>query len=94
MDSQTDFSSVFFGRYYFNSTTKTVPYLAAQWYQSDFTPEESFSFTDFSFIQAGGGIKFFINEFVAYDVSGSYGFGLGNAGRGNFLIMTGVSVFL
>ena len=92
-DPETTLSSSFFGRYYFESTTKYVPYVGGQWFQYDFTPPEGLGFFDYSFIQVGGGVKYFVNEYIAWDVSANYGFGLGSGGDGVFLLMGGLSAF-
>lgn len=73
----TQFSMAFFGRYNFSVQNKTVPYVSAQWYQFDFSPDAPFSFFDYSYVQVGGGFKYFINPHIAYDVSGNLGFALG-----------------
>ena len=73
----TQFGSLFFGRYNFSVQTKVVPYVAGQWYQYDFAPDEPSDFFDASFLQAGAGVKIFASEHVAYDFSGNLGFSLG-----------------
>ena len=87
---ETSFRALFFGRYNFDVDTKKIPYLSAQWYQYDFSPEGDQGLFDAAFLQFGGGMKFFMNEFFAYDVSANYGFGLGG-GSGAFLLLGGVS---
>ena len=89
---ETTLGSSIFARYNFVKNTKQVPYLSGQLYQSDFSPAIGTSFTDYTFIQVGGGIKFFVNEYVCYDVSANYGFGLGDIG-GALLISGGLSAF-
>ncbi len=89
--SNTTIGASFFGRHYFTSTEKTVPYLSAQWYQFDLAPGDGVSFTDMAYIQAGGGIKYFVNEYIAWDVSANLGFGLG--GGTAFLLAGGLSAF-
>jgi len=74
--STTIVGAVFFGRYNFAIDTKRVPYLSAVWYQADFSPDFG-DFTDYSYLQFGAGTKFFINEYLAYDVSANLGFALG-----------------
>lgn len=88
----TRFSMAFFGRYNFSVQNKTVPYLSGQWYQFDFAPDEPFGFFDYSYIQVGGGVKFFINPHVAYDFSGNLGFALG-ASTTVTTLMGGLSYF-
>lgn len=89
---QTNISLTFFGRYNFVTGEKMVPYVSGQIYQYDLSPDEPLSFTDFTFLQAGGGFKYFLNDFVAYDVSGNLGFGLGG-GDISLLIFGGISAF-
>ena len=90
--SETTLGASFFGRYFFPSKTKTVPYLVAQWYQFDFSPPDPLSFTDASYLQGGAGFKYFVNEYIAWDVSANLGFGLGG-GSVALLIVGGVSAF-
>jgi len=91
-DSYTQVSSAFFGRYYFSVAKKKVPYISAQWFQADFSPDEGASFTDAAYLQFGGGVKLFVSEYIAYDVSANYGFGLGG-GSGAFSLQGGLSAF-
>ena len=88
--SNTSLSLTLFGRYHLTARDKVVPYLSAQWYQFDIAPEGSASFFDYSFVQGGGGFKYFINEFVAYDVSGNLGFSFGS-GSFSFIMVAGIS---
>ena len=89
--STTIIGSVFFGRYNFSVDTKQVPYVSALWYQQDFSPDYG-DFTDYSYLQFGGGVKFFINEHIAYDTSANLGFALGG-GSVAFTVMGGLSAF-
>jgi len=94
--SAGDFSSTtiglsLFARHYFTTTEKMVPYLSGRWYQYDLSPDEPLSFTDAAYLQVGGGIKYFVNEYVAWDVSANLGFGL--AGGTSFLLVGGLSAF-
>jgi hypothetical protein len=89
---ETTFSLVLFGRYNFTIEEKLVPYVGGRWYQYDFAPDDPVGFFDVSFIQAQAGFKYFLNENVAYDVSGNLGFGLGS-GDASFAIIAGVSAF-
>jgi len=91
-DDNSNISLTFFGRYNFVTGEKTVPYLSGQIYQFDISPEEPMSFTDFTFLQVGGGIKYFISDNLAYDVSGNLGFGLGG-GDVSFIVFGGLSAF-
>lgn len=87
----TQFSSSFFGRYNFSVATKTVPYVSGQWYQLDFSPDDPLGFFDASYVQVGGGVKYFVNPHVAYDVSGNLGFGL--TGGTVLFLLGGLSYF-
>ena len=89
---QTMIGGTFYGRYYFSTNTKVVPYLAGQWYQFDFSPPEPLSFTDLSFLQAGAGLKYFISEHLAWDVSLNLGVGLGSSDT-SMLLLGGLSAF-
>jgi hypothetical protein len=80
----------FFGKYYFTARDKMVPYASAQWYQYDLSPEAPAGFFDMAYIQGGGGFKYFINEYIAWDVSGNLGFSLGG-GDVSFLAVAGLS---
>ena len=74
------------------TASKTVPYLAAQWYQTDFDPEDG-EFSDYSYVNFGFGIRNFFNEFAALNTSVNYGFSLAEDSEGGvLLILTGVSV--
>ncbi|MFH2035548.1 MAG: hypothetical protein ABIJ45_04020 [Candidatus Zixiibacteriota bacterium] len=92
-DDYTQFGSSFFGRYYFTTTEKLVPYIGGQWYQMDFSPEDGASFTDYTYLQATGGFKYMVSENVAYDVSANLGFPLGSGGGTIFMILGGLSAF-
>ncbi len=89
--SYTVVGGVFFGRYNFNVNTKRVPYLSAVWYQADFSPDIG-DFTDYSYVQFGAGTKFFVTEYLAYDMSANLGFSLGS-GSAVMTIMGGLSAF-
>ena len=92
-DSETTFSGLAFFRYVFPSQSKSIPYINMQWYQYDFSPEGEADFTDYSWVQGGVGVKIFLNEYVAYDLSGNYGMGLAEGSEGMILLAAGVSVF-
>ncbi len=91
-DSETTIGLTFFGRYHLTARDQIVPYLSAQFYQYDIAPEGSMGFADYSFIQCGGGFKYFISEHIAYDVSGNLGFSLGG-GEVCFIAIGGLSAF-
>lgn len=88
----TTIGGVFFGRYYFSTVSRSVPYLSGQWYQYDFAPDDPMSFFDASNLQVGGGIKYFINEYIAWDASANLGINLGG-GDVVLLIIGGLSAF-
>jgi len=88
--STTTLGLTFFGKYYFTARNKLVPYASAQWYQYDIAPKEPAGFFDFTFIQGGGGFKYFVNEYIAWDVSGNLGFSLGDGDVG-FITKAGLS---
>ena len=88
--NSTNLGLTFFGRYYFTAHDKLVPYASAQWYQYDIAPDEPLGFFDMTFIQGGGGFKYFVNEFIAWDVSGNLGFSLGG-GDVSFIAVAGLS---
>lgn len=89
--STTIIGAVFFGRYNFSVNTRQIPYLSVVWDQSDFSPDYG-DFTDASYLQFGGGMKYFINEHIAYDTSANLGFALGG-GSVVFTVMGGLSAF-
>ena len=89
-DSDTTLGLTAFGRYSFTARDKLVPYAAAQWYQYDIAPEDPVGFLDMAFLQVGGGFKYFLNEYIAYDVSGNLGFSLGG-GDVCFFAVAGLS---
>ena len=83
-------SSAYFN-YNFTTTSKTVPYLYGEFYQSDFSPEWG-EFTDYSYINLGAGVRNFFTEYMALNSSITYGFSLGSMiGGGLIMIMTGLS---
>lgn len=87
----TVFGATFFGRHHFTVAQKQVPYISALWNQGDFDPEFG-DFFDYSYVQFGAGMKFFISEHVAYDASANLGFSLG-LGTAVMTIMGGLSAF-
>ncbi len=90
--SNTTIGLTGFARYSFTARDKIVPYISGQLYQYDISPEEPMGFADYSFLQCGGGFKYFLNEYIAYDVSGNLGFSLGG-GDVSFLAVAGLSAF-
>jgi hypothetical protein len=92
-ETEVELSSTLFGTYNFSTSERLVPYVTATWYQLTYDIPELLDFTDFSFITAGGGLKYFLNENVAVNSSLMYGFSLGG-GDGLLLLFSGLSVFL
>ena len=88
--SDTTLGLTAFARYSFSSRDRIVPYVSGQWYQFDIAPEDPVGFADMMFIQVGGGFKYFLNEHIAYDVSGNIGFSMGG-GDASFLGVAGIS---
>ncbi|MBU8922341.1 MAG: hypothetical protein KOO63_11045 [Bacteroidales bacterium] len=91
-ESNTTIGLTFFGRYNLTARDQIVPYISAQFYQYDIAPEDPLGFADYAFVQCGGGFKYFINEYIAYDVSGNLGFSLGG-GEVSFIAVGGLSAF-
>jgi len=91
--SELTFTSLtVFGRYNFVTGSKLVPYVAGHLYQCDLFPERPLDFPDHVFLQIGGGVKYFLSKYIAYDVSSSFGVGL-QTGSMNLLIFGGISAF-
>jgi hypothetical protein len=88
--SDTTVGLMLFGRYHFTTTSKTVPYLCGQWYQFDLAPGDEVDFVDMSYLQFGGGFKYFLSEDFAFDMSGEFGFSLGG-GDISFMSVAGFS---
>lgn len=86
-------SATAFFNFNFSTSSKTVPYITGQWFQTDFDPEDDMKFSDYSYINVGFGVRNFINEYAALNTSVNYGFSLAeNAEGGVILALTGVSV--
>ena len=88
--SNTTVGLTAFARHNFTAREQVVPYISGQLYQYDLAPESPLGFADFMFLQVGGGFKYFLNEYIAYDVSGNLGFSIGG-GDTSFLIVAGLS---
>lgn len=88
--SQTNLGLTVFLRRYFTARDKLVPYASGQLYQYDLAPDDPVGFFDMTYIQGGGGFKYFVNEYIAWDVSGNLGFSLGG-GDVSFLAVAGLS---
>ncbi len=89
--SNTTLSLTAFGRYHLTARDKLVPYFSGQYYQFDISPEYG-DFLDYAFVQGGGGFKYFLNEYIAYDISGNLGFSFGT-GDFSFIMVAGISAF-
>ena len=62
-DSELGFT--FFTNYNISTTSKTVPYLTAQYKIADIVPEGEISITETSFLVLGGGLRYFVVERAA-----------------------------
>lgn len=89
----TIFGVTGFVRYNFTARDKLVPYVGGMFYQQDLSPEYPIEFFDLTFLQMGGGFKYYINEYVSYDVSANMGLSLG-VGETIFTLLAGISVLL
>ena len=91
-ETKTKFSGSVYATYNFSTASRTVPYLSAEWYQMDFSPEEGREFTDYAYITIGFGVRNFFTEYAALNSAISYGFSLASEAEGGLLmIMTGLS---
>jgi hypothetical protein len=89
---ETNWSGSVFFTYNFSTTSKLIPYITGQFYQSTFDIPENSDFTDFSFATFGIGFKNFFNEYASLNTQGLYGFSLSEDAEGGILlIMTGLS---
>lgn len=71
---------------------KLVPYARASFYQAILNPPEGTSFNDFSYIQAGGGFKYFLTPQLALDTSLSLGIDFSSDIKGvGILLLTGIT---
>ncbi len=88
---ETQFSASAFMNYNFSTASRLIPYASAQWYQSDFSPENG-DFIDYSYLTIGVGLRNFFNQYAALNTSVSYGFSLNPDREGGLLtIMSGLS---
>jgi len=90
---ETHISGIVFFNINFSTSSKTVPYIAGQWYQSEFKIEKDEEFSDYSYANIGFGIRNFYNEYAALNTSINYGWSLAKDAEGGvLLITTGLSV--
>jgi len=91
-ETSADFSFQIFSTYNFMVDKKLVPYTRASFYQQSVDIADEASFTDYSFIQAGGGFKMFFTPQIAWDTSLNIGFGLSSASEGaTIMLLTGIA---
>jgi hypothetical protein len=83
--TQHDWNVQVFTNVNFLSTGVFIPYGRVTVYK------QSFQYDDNTFIQAGGGVKFFFAERAAWDTQLTYGFNLSNPESGSILFLTGIS---
>ncbi|MBA4369200.1 MAG: hypothetical protein C0403_16360 [Desulfobacterium sp.] len=92
-DTTTDFTLELFGAYNFVTNSRTIPYAKASLYQNKTNdiPDDQ-EFTDYTFLQAGFGVKNFFNEYAALDTSISYGLSVGQGtDSGIIMVLSGIS---
>ncbi len=88
-ETETTFGLGAFAVYSFLSNgATTVPYVGAQYVQLDVSSESQGN------AGINGGIKFFLNRYAAFDVSGNYLFSLDEGGSGLVLMQVGLSFLL
>jgi len=92
--TEADLSAQAYCNYNFSNDSPAFPYVKASFYQQSFKSNEYSSFTDYSFLQVGGGYKTFFTDKMSWDTSATYGVSLGSFdfGSGIFMILTGLSI--
>ena len=91
-DSEALVSLSLFSAYNFMVDQKFVPYARASFYQAVLNPPEGTSFNDFSYIQAGGGFKYFVAPQLALDTSLNLGVDFSKDIKGlGILLLTGIT---
>ncbi len=91
-DSEAFVSMQLFSAYNFMVDQKFVPYARASFYQAILNPPEGTSFNDFSYIQAGGGFKYFLAPQLALDTSLNIGVDFSKDIEGvGILLLTGIT---
>ena len=91
-DAEAFFSLQLFSAYNFMVDQKFVPYARASFYQAVLNPPEGTSFNDFSYIQAGGGFKYFVAPQLALDTSLNLGVDFSKDIKGlGILLLTGIT---
>lgn len=89
--TKTKFSGSVYFTFNLTTASKTVPYINAEFYQMDFSPEWG-DFLDYSYINIGLGVRNFFTEYMALNSAITYGFSLATEAEGGMLmIITGLS---
>jgi hypothetical protein len=90
--TETKFAGTAFMNFNFSTSSRMVPYISAQWYQTDFEIAENQSFTDLSYVNVGLGLRSFFNKHLALNNSVNYGFSLAEDAEGGMLLfMSGLT---
>ena len=90
-ETTTHLSGSVFLNYNFSTSSKMIPYLSAQWYQIDLSPEDG-DFLDFAYLNVGIGMRNLFNEYLAFNFQATYGFSLSEfTKRGLMTIKAGLS---
>jgi hypothetical protein len=89
---KVDLSLRFFATYNFMVDKRFVPYAGMAFYQNSVDIPEGGNFLDYSYIQFGGGAKYFLTNKAAWDSSLNFGFSPGpNAKGGMIMFLTGLT---
>lgn len=92
---ETMWSGAAFFNYNFSTSSKAIPYLTGQFYQSTFDIPDDAEFTDFSYVNVGLGLKNFLNEYAAINLLATYGFHLAEGSeQGLLAFWVGLSFIL
>jgi hypothetical protein len=91
-DTETQVTVSAFFKLNFSTSSRTIPYISGQWYQTDFSPEDGRDFLDASYLNVGAGIRNFFNSVTALNTSVTYGFALSEMSSGGVLqVLCGLS---
>jgi len=91
-ETSADFSFQVFSTYNFMVDKKLVPYTRLSFYQQSVDIQDGAPFTDYSFIQGGGGFKMFFTPQVAWDTSLNVGVSLSEHAEGAvMMLLTGIA---